>query len=161
MMASSRVKYSGGKIVPHSDLRAGTTQEDVIIRKDNTGILRVGAWNVRSLNRVGKLENLKREMDRLKLDIVGISEVRWQDEQDFWSGEYRIINTKSVGGITGVGLIMNKKIGMRVNYYEQHSDRIIIVKIDTKPTPTTVVQVYMPTSSADDEEIEEIYEELK
>ena len=68
MMASSWVKYSGGKIDPHSDLRAGTTQEDTVIRKKETGILRVGAWNVRTLNRVGKLENLKREMDRLKLD---------------------------------------------------------------------------------------------
>ena len=98
-MASSWVKYSGGKIVPHSDLRAGTTQEDVVIRRKKTGVLRIGAWNVRSLNRAGRLENLKREMDRLNLDIVGISEVRWQEEQDFWSGEYRVINTKSNRGV--------------------------------------------------------------
>ena len=81
--------------------------------------------DVRTLNRVSKLENLKREMDRLKLDIVGISEVRWQDEQDFSSGDYRVINTKSVGGNAGVGLVMNKKIGMRVIYYDQRSERII------------------------------------
>ena len=107
------------------------------------------------------VEYFKRGMDRVKLDIVGISEVRWQDEQDFWSGDYRVINTKSVGGNAGVGLVMNKKIGMRVIYYDQRSERIIIGKIDTKPTPTTIVQVYMPTSSADDEEIEEMYDEIK
>lgn len=124
-------------------------------------ILRVGAWNVRSLNRTGRLENLKREMDRMKLDIVGISEVRWQEEQDFWSGDYRIINTKANKRNAGVGLIMNRKIGQRVSYYEQHNERIVVVKIDTKPQPTTIVQVYMPTSSADDEEVDKIYEEIE
>ncbi|MGX9339095.1 hypothetical protein, partial [Pantoea dispersa] len=68
---------------------------------------------------------------------------------------------KSVGGNAGVALIMNKKLGMRISYYKQHSERIIVAKIDTKPTPTTVVQVYMPTSSAEDEEIEEMYDEIK
>ena len=159
-MASSLVKFnSGGKIVPRSDLRVGTTREEIIAKKHH--ILRVGAWNVRSLNRSGRLENLKREMGRLKLDVVGISEVRWQDEQDFWSGDYRIINTKSNRGNAGVGLVMNKKIGHRVSYYEQHSERLIVAKIDTKPQPTTIVQVYMPTSAADDEEIEKMYEEIE
>ena len=50
---------------------------------------------------------------------------------------------------------------MRVSYYKQHSERIIVAKIDTKPTPTTIVQVYMPTSSADDEEIDEMYDRIK
>ena len=77
MMASSRVKFSGGKLVPHSDLRAGTTREEVI-SKVNPNILRVGAWNVRSLKGRGRLEYLKREMNRLDLDVVGISEVRWE-----------------------------------------------------------------------------------
>ncbi|XP_068083881.1 craniofacial development protein 2-like [Anabrus simplex] len=100
-------------------------------------------------------------MDVIKLDVVGISEVRWQEEQGFWSGDYRIINTKSNRGNAGIGLIMNRKIGQRVSYYDQHSERIIVVKIDTKPVPTTIVQVYMPTSSANDDEIERIYKEIQ
>ncbi|XP_068083215.1 craniofacial development protein 2-like, partial [Anabrus simplex] len=98
-------------------------------------------------------------MDRLKLDVIGISEVGRQKEQDFWSGNYRIVNKNSNRGNAGVGLIMNKKIGQRVSYYDQHNEIIIVVKINTKPMPTTIVQVYMPNSSADDEEIERIYEE--
>ncbi|XP_049770123.1 uncharacterized protein LOC126108802 [Schistocerca cancellata] len=61
----------------------------------------MGPCNVGSLNRAGRLENLKKEMDRLMLDIVGISEVRWQEEQDVWSGDYRVINTKSNRGNAG------------------------------------------------------------
>lgn len=39
----------------------------------------------------------------------------------------------------------------------QYSDRIILVKLNTKPIDTVVVQVYMSTSEVDDDEIEWIY----
>ena len=36
----------------------------------------VGTWNVRSLYQAGKLENVISEMKRLKVDILGMAEVR-------------------------------------------------------------------------------------
>ena len=36
----------------------------------------IGTWNVRSMNQ-GKLEVLKQEMVRLNVDILGISELKW------------------------------------------------------------------------------------
>ena len=36
----------------------------------------VGTWNVRSVNQ-GKLEVVKREMTRVNIDILGISELKW------------------------------------------------------------------------------------
>ncbi|GFO29088.1 craniofacial development protein 2-like [Plakobranchus ocellatus] len=33
-------------------------------------------WNVRTLHQKGKLENIK-EMERMKLNILGLAEVRW------------------------------------------------------------------------------------
>jgi hypothetical protein len=38
---------------------------------------RIGSWNVRTLFQKGKLAQLDREMDRYKLDILGVREVRW------------------------------------------------------------------------------------
>jgi hypothetical protein len=38
---------------------------------------RIGSWNVRTLFQKRKLAQLNREMDRYKLDILGVSEVRW------------------------------------------------------------------------------------
>lgn len=49
---------------------------------------------------------------------------------------------------------------MCVSYYKQHSECIIVAKIDTKSTPTTVAEVYTPTISAADE-TEEMYDEIK
>ena len=39
--------------------------------------IKIRTWNVRALYQKGKLENIKLEMERLKVQIVGISETRW------------------------------------------------------------------------------------
>ena len=36
----------------------------------------IGTWNVRSMNQ-GKLEVVKKEMARVNIDILGISELKW------------------------------------------------------------------------------------
>jgi len=60
-MNASTVKNSGGKIVPQSDLRVGTTQKvnPLILKMRDHDIKRVGTWNVRTLLQTGKLENIK------------------------------------------------------------------------------------------------------
>jgi len=37
----------------------------------------IGTWNVRSMNQ-GKLEEVKQEMARVNVDILGISELKWK-----------------------------------------------------------------------------------
>ena len=39
--------------------------------------MKISTWNVRSLYQKGKLESVKLEMGRLKVQILGISETRW------------------------------------------------------------------------------------
>ena len=41
--------------------------------------VRLATWNVRTLYQSGKLDNVKQEMERLKINILGISETRWKD----------------------------------------------------------------------------------
>jgi len=49
-------------------------------------------------------------MIRLKIDILGISEVRWPNNGDFWSNEFRIIYLGGgVPGRAGIGFVLNKK----------------------------------------------------
>jgi hypothetical protein len=73
IMVSYPVKSSGGKIVSQSDLRRGSTGKGTSVRK---GRFRVGTLNVRSLGMNGKLENAKMEMERLRKDILGVSEIK-------------------------------------------------------------------------------------
>lgn len=38
---------------------------------------KIATWNVRTLCQIGKLAQAVREMDQLKLDVLGVSETRW------------------------------------------------------------------------------------
>ena len=48
-----------------------------------------GTWNVRSMNQ-GKLEVVKKEMARMNIDILGISELKWTGMGKFNSDDHYI-----------------------------------------------------------------------
>ena len=123
--------------------------------------LRIGTWNVRTMNRKGKLENLKREMERNSLDVVGVSEMRWRGEGDFWSEKHRIIYAGGEENKRGVGIVLKKDLAKRVNKIIQKSDRLLLVKIQNEPRDIVIIQVYMPTTDYNDEEVEAVYEQLE
>jgi exonuclease III len=39
-----------------------------------------GTWNVRSLCRVGAIKSVVGELEKYKLDLVGVQEVKWEGE---------------------------------------------------------------------------------
>ena len=69
-------KQSGGKLLPHSDLRGGGVFLGESSRNIQRG-MKLGTWNVRSLYRAGFLKAAARELGRYNLDVVGVQEVRW------------------------------------------------------------------------------------
>jgi exonuclease III len=42
--------------------------------------MRFGTWNVRSLYRVGAIKSVVEELEKYKLDLAGVQEVRWKGE---------------------------------------------------------------------------------
>jgi hypothetical protein len=124
-------------------------------------IFNVGTWNVRTMGPRGKLENVKREMKRAEINILGMSEVRWKGVGEFTSDEYRIIYSGGETGHRGVAVILDRKFKDRVTKITQHSDRLILIRIKSEPVDVVLIQVYMPTSDAEDEEVESIYEQIE
>ena len=58
----------------------GQQMMDTHARLEKKGHIRnfnIASWNVRSLDQPGKLDNVELEAERLKIDVLGISEVRW------------------------------------------------------------------------------------
>ena len=53
--------------------------------------IKIGTWNVRTLTDPGKLDNIKQEMKRLGINILGLSEVRWKGAGEQVEDGYRII----------------------------------------------------------------------
>ncbi|KAI5715577.1 hypothetical protein M8J77_018806 [Diaphorina citri] len=165
MMASSKLKQSGSKIGPHSDFREAPDLDEApcnkMLRAKKQNILKIATWNVRSLGVVGKLENLLIEMKRLSLEIVGISEVRWKNQGDYWNEGYRIIHSGDEKGKNGVGVILNKDWGNRVKNVVLYNNRIILVRLQVNESEVmNVIQCYMPTGSYDDEAVENVYEQI-
>ena len=75
MMLPLEIKQSGGKLLPHSDLRGGVFLGEAS-RKIHRE-MKLGTWNVRSFYRVGSLKAAARELARYKLDVVRVEDVRW------------------------------------------------------------------------------------
>ena len=61
----------------------------------------------------------------------------------------------------GVAIIVNKRVQNAVLGYNIKNDRMISVLSHGKPFNITVIQVYAPTSNAEEAEVEWVYEDLQ
>ena len=119
----------------------------------------VGTWNVRTFNTPeGKLENTIREMKRMKLSILGISETRWIGNDDFNVENYRVIGTGGSQRSNGVAIIVDTKAIGDILNIDCINERVMMMKIKSTPVDLIIIQVYMPTSQAKDHEVEDVYE---
>ena len=114
----------------------------------------IGTWNVRSMNQ-GKLEMVKQEMARVNINILGISKLKWTGMGEFNSDDHYIYyyGQESIR-INGV-FIVNKSLKCYLK-----DNRMISVHFQGKPLNITVIQVYAPTSNAEEAEVEQFYEDL-
>ena len=61
----------------------------------------------------------------------------------------------------GVAIMVNKRVRNAVLGYNLQKDRMISVHLQGKPFSITVIQVYAPTSNAEEAEVERFYEDLQ
>ena len=110
----------------------------------------------------GKLEVVKQEMARVKLDILGISELKWTGMGEFNSDDHYIYycGQESLRR-NGVAIIINKRVQNAVLGCNLKNDRMISVRFQGKLFNITVIQVYAPTSNAEEAEVEQFYEDLQ
>ena len=118
----------------------------------------IGTWNVRSMNQ-GKLELVKQKMARVNFDILGISELRWTGMGEFNSEDHYIYycGQESLRR-NGVAIIVNKRVcnaAFGCNLKNGKS-----VRLQGKPFSIMVIQVYAPTSNAEEGEVEWFSEDL-
>ena len=109
----------------------------------------------------GKLEVVKQEMARVNINILGISELKWTAIGEFNSDDHYIYycGQESLQR-NGVAIIVNKRIQNAVLGCNLKNDRMITVRFQGKPFNIMVIQVYAPTSNAEEAEIEWFYEDL-
>ena len=102
----------------------------------------------------GKLEVVKQEMARVNVDILGIRELKWTGTGEFNSDEECLRRN-------GIAIMVNKRVQNAVLGCNLKNDRMISVHFQGKPFNITVIQVYAPTSNAEEAEVEWCYEDLQ
>ena len=109
-----------------------------------------------------KLEVVKREMVRVNIDILGISELKWTGTGEFNSDHHYIYycGQESLSR-HGVAIIVNKRVQNAVLGCKCKNDRMISVRFQGKPFNITVIHVCALTSNAEEAEVEWFCEELQ
>ena len=101
-------------------------------------------------------------MARLKVNILGISELKWTGMGEFNSDDHYIYycGQESLRR-NGVAIIVNQKVQNAVLGCNLKNDRMVSVRFQVKPFNIRVVQVYAPNSKAEEAEAEWFYEDLQ
>ena len=110
----------------------------------------------------GILEVVKQEMARVNVDILGINELKWTGMGEFNSDDHYIYycGQESLRR-NGVAIMVNNRVQNAVLGCNLKNDRMISVDFQGKPFNITEIQVYAPTSNAEEAEVERFYEDLQ
>ena len=121
----------------------------------------IGTWNVRSMNQ-DKLEVVKQETARVNIDILGINELKWTGMGKFNSDDHYIYycGQESLRR-NGMDLIVNKRVWNAVLGCNLINDRMISAPFQGNSFSITVIQVYTPTTNAEEVEVEWFYDDLQ
>ena len=108
----------------------------------------------------GKLEVVKQEMARVNINILGISELKWTGMGEFNADDHYIYYCGQESLRTnGVALRVNRGVQNALLRCNLKNDRMISVYFQGKPFTIRVIQVYVPTSNAEEAEVEWFYED--
>ena len=114
----------------------------------------IGTWKVRYIKQ-GKLEVFQQEMARVNIEILGISKIKCSGMGEFNSDDpYIYYYGQESFRRNGVTIRANKRIQNALLGCNLKNDRMISVHFQGKPFNITVIQVYGPTSSAEEAEVE-------
>ena len=102
----------------------------------------------------GKLEVVKQEMARVKVNILEISKLKWTGMGEFNSDDHYIYycGQESLRR-NEVAIIVNKRVQNTVLVCNLKNNRMISVHFQGKPFNVTVIQVYALISNAEEAEV--------
>ena len=92
--------------------------------------MRFGTWNVRNLYRAGALGLVTNELDRCRMDLVGVQEVRWEGSGTLESGNYTLFYGEgNANHQLGTRFFVHRQIRSAVKKVEFISDRVSYITL--------------------------------
>ena len=110
----------------------------------------------------GKLEVVKQEIARVNVNILRISELKWTGMGEFNSDDHYIYycGQESLRR-NGVAIKVNKRVRNAVLGYNLKNEGMISVRFQGKSFNIMVIQVYAPTTNAEEAEVEQFFDDLQ
>ena len=101
-------------------------------------------------------------MARVNVDKLGVSKLKWTGMGEFNSDDHYIYHCRQEFlRRNGVVIMVNQRVQNAVLGCNLKNDRMISVPFQGKPFNIMVIQVYAPTSNAEEAEVEQFYEDLQ
>ena len=98
----------------------------------------------------------------MNIDILGIRELKWTGMGEFNSDDYYIYYCEQESlRRNGVAIMVNKRVQNAVLGCSFKNDKMISVHFQGKPFNIMVIEVYAPTSNAEEAEVEWFYVDLQ
>ena len=127
--------------------------------------LSICTYNCRSLSRDEQIYHLLQEVDATSCDVLGVCETRRRaDLNARWRDGNTVLLGKGDGPrrTGGIGFIVSRKWSSQIISCQFRSSRVgvLLLQLSSKRS-LKIVQIYAPTITSDDEEVEEFYAELE
>lgn len=122
----------------------------------------MATWNVRTMLRPGKMQEIVNETKRYGYDLVAIQEMRWKGQGKIEKKDYSLFYSgpEERTGQFCTGFIVHGKMKRSVIGFEPITDRICKIRLRGKFRNITVITAHAPIEDADEERKEQFYDQL-
>jgi len=131
------------------------------VLRNKTDNMYIRTWNVMTLLKHGKLQELAEEVAKTQIEILALQEVRWPGKGQINKKDYlfHYSGTKEKIGQADTGILLMKKIQKYIINFELHIERLCKLRIKGKYNNITLINAYTPTEDKTEETKEQFYDD--
>jgi len=103
--------------------------------------IKICTWNVRTMYKVRKINNSIAEMVRLRIDMMGINEIRWPGNGQRIVDNHKVYHSSNENNkrIYGVGLIVSRRLQDHIINFTPVSEKIMVIQLNGNTVNINIV----------------------